>query len=186
MKPTTLLLFFITISIYTNAQNATPCAHKAGVFFSLEAFLSNTYSDSICLDNNNSKIKQGNNQLIILTSPAGKKTYKLAELIGYFDGKNKFKYFYDEKSEDAYFGYFKIEETKGLIIYSQWYIHGGPIFFYSKDFESPIKLLNKRNLEKDFTKEEFVKELNPLADMQNKKKVALQVNVVYEKFYGKK
>ena len=184
-KTITLFLYFLFISIILDSQTVIPCTHKAGVFFTSDAFMTNVYSDSICLDTKGCSIKSGNNQLIIINSPSGKKKYKLSELTGYSDGKNKYKYFYDEKNEDAYFGYFKIEEAKGIIIYSQWYIHGGPIFFYSKSFEGTIKLLNKKNLEKDFPKEDFIKELKSLADMQSKREVAMKVNDAYEKYFGK-
>ena len=72
------------------------------------------------------------------------KKYLPGEIYGYSDGENKFRFFFDDKNEGSPYGYFKMEENKELIIYSQWNLHGGTFYFYSKDCNSPIKDLLKK------------------------------------------
>lgn len=170
----------------TYAQESSACGHWAGVFFTSETFLTNTFSDSICMDKKGNAVWVGNNSIVNMDSESGKKKFKLGQLTGYHDGANKYKYFYDEKDEDGYFGYFKIEQSQTLIIYSQWYLHGGDIFFYSKGMEGAIRVLTKKNLQRDFANEDFIKEIKNLGNTERSREAALKVNEMVQKYFEKK
>lgn len=182
----TLLLFSLLISFQGKAEKDSVCITKAGVYTDFSAFSANTYSDSICLNTKGDKLKLGNNSIVKIQTINGyKKNYKLGEIYGYFDGKDKYRYYYDDKNEAGLLGYFKIESQKGIIIYSNWALHGGTTYYYSTELDTPLKTLNYKNLIRDFTNENFNKELRALKETSKKKESALQVSALYNKYYPK-
>ncbi len=180
----TLLFFSLLFSSLSFAQKDTSCSRRAGVYKNYSDFILNNFSDSICLNNKGDNIRLGNNSVIKMSSSAGdKKTYPLGEIFAYCDGKDKYRYFYDDKNEGGLLGYFKIENEKGIIIYSQWNLHGGTTYYFSKDFESPVKTLSKLNIERDYTNEDFIKEIKGLKELNKKRESALQLSSLYNKYY---
>lgn len=187
VKKNILILVFLCFYKLGITQNNFSCSKKAGVFKTASEFISNAFTDSICMDSKKGKIKPGNNSLLKMQSKSGvTKKYLPGEIYGYSDSENKFRFFSDDKSEAGPYGYFKMEGNSGLIIYSQWNLHGGTFYFYSKDFDSPIKELLKKNLDRDFPNEDFSKEIRIIKNMNKSKESALAIIGLFKKYYPPK
>ena len=181
-----IFLFLLQFSVLSFAQIDTSCKSKAGVYLNSVAFDSNTFTDSIFLNNKMDRITMGNNSIIKLNSKKnGQKRYEPGDIFGYSDGTNKYRFFYDDKNEGGPFGYFKLEEINGLLIYSQWALHGGTSYFYSKDLDSPIKELLKKNLDRDFPNEDFSREVLSLKNLNKNKEAVTKLKAIYLKYYSK-
>jgi hypothetical protein len=98
------------------------CRKKGGVFKTYQAYLQKQYDNSVCLDNKKNAIYSISSNKLVLRSEGNKSVFKHQDIYGYFDGESTYRYFINTGAKGAK-GYFRIEDTSGLIIYSQKHHH---------------------------------------------------------------
>ena len=158
------LLFFKISASFPQEQQSGECKKTGGIFKTSDAYIQNQYSGSVCLDNKRNAIKQGFSNKVVMKSDGNKLIINAGEIYGFFNGENAFRYF---KTKGSHYpkGYFKIEDTSGLIIYSQIHHHFRDIstkYYYSKGLNDSIMLLSINNLKSDFKNTDFIKWVNEL------------------------
>jgi len=150
MKNIIHLIVFNAVAVGAFAQNTGSC--YAGVYVNKNDFISNTLSYKI------NEYKKGDNfqftfpadlTLTLKISKADSTVkFKPGSIYGYYECGSICRYSPGTEwngQED----YYKIEEVKGLVIYSSVFISGAETF-YSLDLTAPIHRLTTTNLEKDF------------------------------------
>ena len=164
------------------------CVNNIKLYKSYEDYSKGKVLDSACLS------KQGNELekywgRIVLKKEKEKKKYSHGSLWGYQKGNDLFRYF-DKTTTFGTYGYHKIIDTAGLIIYSKKESGGYrmsstyKLYFYSKDLNSPLKKLTIKNLEADFPNPEFIAELKKLKKLSvTQADSNLKINDIYNKFY---
>ena len=93
-----------------------------------------------------------------IKTPDSTYTIEPGSIFGYFDGKDKYRYYYDGITSHG--GYYKIKEVGQFIIYEKVINHKatrgsklkGPVkhIYFSKEMNSPIKELNYANLTEEY------------------------------------
>jgi hypothetical protein len=164
----------------------TECKKWAGVYKTYSIYCQRQYSDSVCLDIKGNSINIGSLNKIIINSNGQKKIFNPGEIFGYFDGENTFRYF-ETSGAMSPSGFFLIKDTSGLIIYSQKqrsYKHSTTGYYYSKNLNDTIKILNVKNLVADFGNDPFVALVETLKNKNEEKARASirEINLIYQKY----
>ena len=177
-------LAFLFISISLTKGQPVECKKTGGIFKTHDSYIQNQYSDSVCLDNKKNTIKQVNSNKVVMKSNGNKLIINAGEIYGFFNGENAFRYFKIKGSHSPK-GYFKVEDTSGLIIYSQTHHHFRDIstkYYYSKGLNDSIRFLNINNLESDFKNADFIKWVKELRSLIDKDRNAFIINELYKKY----
>lgn len=186
MRNLLILLFaFLVFGFKINEKQPTECKKWGGVYKSLNTFLKKQLSDSVCIENKGNSVYEGLLNKIVIKIGKEKMTFNPGDIFAYSDGENNYRFFETTGAMSAY-GYFKIEDTSGLILYSQIhfsYRHSSTAYYYSKDLNTSIKLLTVSNLDKDFKNDEFISEIKKLKNITNKSGVSFEVNTLYKKHF---
>ncbi len=186
MKAILMLIFpFLFFCFSIDENQSSECEKWGGVYKTPNSYLKNQLSDSVCVSKKGNTIYQGSLNKIVIKSDNEKTTFNPGDIFAYFDGKNIYRYFETSGAMSPY-GYFKIEDTCGLTIYSQKhrsYRHSSTAYYYSKDVNAPLKLLTVSNIEKDFTKKEFIDEIKEIKNLTNKSGNTFEVNIIYKKHF---
>lgn len=154
MRYLLVLLFILPVNRFSHAQDADTC--HAGVYVTPDDFVHNRLSYKINSGKDGYKVDFLVPADLTLTvrviTPDS--TYKFApgSIYGFNDCGKIFRYFPEGGELNAQEDFYKIEEAKGLIIYSSVLISDGDIF-YSKDLTSPVHRLTFGNLKSDFSKD---------------------------------
>lgn len=180
------IVFIILMQEFGYTQTTDSCF--AGVYLDLTDFIQNKVTNKINVNKkgNDIKIKMTNIVKIITSDKVIK--YKVGSIYGYYLCGNKYRY--SSKSEiKAPEDFYKVEEIKGLIIYTSVF-WGGAEYFYSLNISSPIHRLNMNNLQKDFSENsEFISEIKKakLFDGLSTKndKSEFVINLIYDKILKK-
>ncbi len=178
------ILTFLHISFSYSQGHKVDCKKMGGVFKKYDSYLQNRYSDSVCLDNKRNSIYQGWSDKLIIKSEGKKSTFKPGEIYAYFDGEHTYRYF-DTTVGINPKGYFNIEDTSGLVIYSQKHYYFRQIstnYYYSKGLDDPIKLLDIENLRSDFNNTDFINWVNQLKSLNFKNGSVFLVNELYKRY----
>lgn len=164
MKKGLVLTLLITATQILPAQKNDPC--YAGVYLGKQDFLNNNLSYKIDKNVKGNKLDFSTpadmTLLLKIETQDSIVKFRPGEIYGYHDcGKS---YRYSPGTElNAQRDYYKILETRGLVIYSSLFLSGSEIF-YSVDLGSPIHRLTVKNLENDFSAQSrflaSVRELN--------------------------
>lgn len=176
-------ILFLCFSI--TEKQSTECKKWGGVYKTPNSYLQKQLSDSVCLAQKGNSIYQGSLNKIVIKSGKEKSTFNPGDIFAYFDGENSYRYFETTGAMSPY-GYFKIEDTLGLTIYSQKhrsYRHSSTAYYYSKDINSTIKLLTVSNLEQDFKNDEFINEIKKLKNLTDKSGDTFEINIAYKKHF---
>lgn len=183
------LFFLVLLSpfIAVSQVNATTenCVEKIKLYTTYQDFRSSTTTDSVCLSVKNNKFSVFYNKLT-LKDGGKKRKYAHGSLWAYQRGDDVYRYF-DEATTFGTYGYHKILDQSGLIIYSKKESCGYRMsstctyYFYSKDLQSPLKKLNLKNLKKDFPNASFIAEAEKLEELteRDEKSGNFKINNVY-------
>ncbi|MCC7333223.1 MAG: hypothetical protein IT232_11525 [Flavobacteriales bacterium] len=186
MRNISILLFaFLVFGFSITEKQPTECKKWGGVYKSPDSYLKKQLSDSVCIENKGNSVYEGLLNKIVIKTGKEKITFNPGDIFAYSDGANIYRYFETTGAMSAY-GYFKIEDTLGLIIYSQIhrsYRHSSTAYYYSKDINASIKLLTVSNLEQDFKNDEFINEIKKLKNITDKSGVTFEVNISYRKHF---
>ena len=186
MRNISILLFaFFVFGFSVIEKQPTECKKWGGVYKSPNSYLQKQLSDSVCIENKGNSIYEGVLNKIVIKTGKEKMIFNPGVIFAYSDGENIFRYFETTGAMSAY-GYFKIEDTLGLIIYSQKhhsYRHSSTAYYYSKEINASIKLLTISNLEQDFKNDEFIKEIKKLKNLTSKFDETIAINIVYKKHF---
>jgi hypothetical protein len=179
---------FILATNIVLAQNNDSC--YTGVYLNKEDFLKNHLSYRINQANKHEKLLFTFPADLTLTLKIVKHDsvmkFKPGSIYGYFECGDVYRYSPGTEL-NALEDYYKIEDVKGLILYSSLFLSGKETF-YSLDLTSPIHRLTKINLEKDFKDyPQFIKAIKKphknfkgdLATRDNKG--AFVINKIYRK-----
>lgn len=179
-----ILAFLFLCFSFTEKQPAE-CKKWGGIYKTSNSYLQKQPSDSVCLEQKGNSIYQGSLNKIVIKSGKEKTTFNPGDVFAYFDGDNTYRYFETTGVMSPY-GYFKIEDTLGLTIYSQKhrsYRHSSTVHYYSKDINSTIKLLTVSNLEQDFKNEDFINDIKKLKTLTEMSGDTFEVNIAYKKHF---
>jgi len=177
----TLLFLCFTIA----QKQPSECKKWGGIYKTIDSYLQKQLSDSVCMEQKGNSIYQSSLNKIVIKSGKEKLTFNPGDIFAYFDGENVYRYFETSVAMSAY-GYFKIEDTLGLVIYSQKhrnYRHSLTVYYYSKDINASIKLLTVSNLEQDFKNDSFITEIKKIKNLADKSGNTFEVNRVYKKHF---
>lgn len=175
-----LLLMCLPVSYGQSAR----CKKIGGIYKSSDSYIQNHCSDTVCLDKKKNYIHEGFSNKVVIRADGIKSTLKGSEVYGYFDGNNTFRYFKTNEIKGPK-GYFKIEDTSGLVIYSQinhYFRHSSISYFYSKGLNDPIKILDIKNLTSDFNNIDFINWVKELKSLNQKIDDIFLVNELYHRF----
>lgn len=139
----------------------------AGVYATKEDFLKNHLSYKINKDVNGNKFEFSIPADLTLTikivMQGSVVRFKPGSVYGYSECGRIFRY-YSGPELNVQEDYYKIEEAKGIVIYSSAFISGNEIF-YSLDLTSPIHRLTMKNIENDFSNyPEFLSSIKKMRD----------------------
>lgn len=183
-----ILFSILLIPLIGISQDETKCSKQGGVYLTAKDFANNTFTDSICLDNEKNKIVlRGPGNTIVIISENEKRKYDEGKIYGFSDGEKKYRYYYDGAFSS--FGYYSIADTNGLIIYHSRGTSltpksfGSDYYYYSIGYDSPMKSLTLKNLKKDFDNKEFIKEVEALKNLGEKMEDDFKINVLYKKYF---
>jgi hypothetical protein len=183
-----ILFSILLIPLIGISQDETKCSKQGGVYLTAKDFANNTFTDSICLDNEKNKIVlRGPGNTIVIISENEKRKYDEGKIYGFSDGEKKYRYYYDGAFSS--FGYYSIADTNGLIIYYKRSYDPAivpipsDVYFYSIGYDSPMKSLTLKNLKKDFDNKEFIKEVEALKDLGEKIEDDFKINDLYKKYF---
>ena len=190
MKKHALILLFLFFTPRIYCQNKDSCS--AGVYVTKEDLIRNRLSH---------KVDKGAKGFdfgfptpadlrleIKITKPDTTLRFKPGQIYGYQECGKVFRYSPGNEllvSED----YYRIEEIKGLVIYTSAF-NSGNEYFYSLDLGSKIHRLSIKNIEEDFRNEppfvESVKELNKKGERGNIEKRNEKGDFLINKLYQEK
>ncbi len=177
MKKQLLFSTFLLFSLGGIAQKTDSC--YSGVYLTKEDFLRNRLSHRI-----NESVK---GEKLAFTFPADLTLtvkivdkdsifkFKPGEIYGYRQCNDVFR-FYPGAELSVQEDFYKIEDIKGLILYSSSFYIAGDELFYSVDLSSPIHRLTYRMLKKQFK--------NSPAFLQALKKIKSDVRIHNEEGYA--
>jgi hypothetical protein len=124
-------------------------SQNGGLFLSADDFQKRAYSVEV----GDGTISIGSSNAIVVKDENGKKKYPFESVVGYSYKGELFRA-YGKKSTFGNYGYFKVEDQSGLIIYSHpvYVPKSGVVqaYYYSLSTFDPIKELNRKNLMQDF------------------------------------
>lgn len=90
---------------------------------------------------------------LIIESPKGMQIFDFGELYGYRSGFHYYRAF-GKKGIFHHYGYYKVIDTAGLVLYSRKVYHrkGGPAinYFFSKSISGPVRMLTLHELRKAY------------------------------------
>ncbi|OJV55613.1 Uncharacterised protein [Sphingobacterium thalpophilum] len=185
------ILFVLLLNpllLFSQTKAGGNCIESIKLYTSFKNYENNQANDSICLSGKSKKFSIFYNKLV-LKDGQNKRKYAHGSLWGYQKGNDLFRYF-DKTTTFGTYGYHKIIDTAGLIIYSKKESGGYrmsstyKLYFYSKDLNSPLKKLTIKNLEADFPNPEFIAELKKLKKLSvTQADSNLKINDIYNKFY---
>jgi hypothetical protein len=183
-----VFILFVSAAFYINCSlsngQSVECIKTGGIFKTTGSYFHNQYSDSVCLDNKKNSIHKGYSYNLVIRADGNKTTFKCNEIYGYYDGKDTYRYFKTNGIKGPK-GYFKIEDTSGLIIYSQihyYFRHRSIDYYYSKGLGDPINILDIKSLKSDFDNTDFFKWANELKTLNQKNGSVFFVNELYKKY----
>jgi len=165
----------ISVSGFSQGSNCV----GAGVYFTYDDFVNNKLSHTVNFNQQGSKFKFAfpnwyRKVKIKIVSPDTTKywqrsviKFKPGSIYGYYRYGKKFRY-YETKGIFSPLGYFEVvKEMDGLVVYKQYMQHhhrGDYHYYYSIDFKSAVKLMNKKNLVVDISnfsnKQKFIEVVN--------------------------
>ncbi|MCT4317804.1 hypothetical protein CMT34_17435 [Elizabethkingia anophelis] len=187
----TFKIFFIVLLsplLGLSQSKGANCLEAATIYQSYRDYLNGRPVDSTCLSNKGNNISIFYNKLTLKDGKL-KRKYKHGSLWGYKKGNDVFRY-YDKASTFGTYGYHKIIDQNGLVIYSKKESGGYrmsstyTVHFYSKDLDSPLKKLTIKNLKTDFPDPSFIAELEKLKSLTEKDDNAgFEINNIYRKYY---
>jgi hypothetical protein len=184
---TAFLMFIASISGFSQAdKNNITCNNIDGVYLTATDFISNTFSDSLCVDYKKNRLVIGWAGEVKLKEDSIKRVYKFDAVFGYTTLGKKYRLKKGVNGSYNYKGIFKVVDTNGLIIYNQKHVgHVGYRYFYSKGINGKIKLLRLRYLKKDFpNQKEFLTQVkNYRSDLWRKNKNQItKINELFGKY----
>jgi hypothetical protein len=181
MRTIYILIFaFLVFGFSIVEKYPTECKKWGGVYLSSNSYLQKQLSDSVCVADKRVCVYEGTLNKIVIKTGKEKRIFNPGEIFAYSDGENIYRYFQTSETMSPY-GYFKIEDTSGLIIYSQKhfsYRHSSTGYYYSESINGLIKILNIKNLETDFANLTFVAEVKSLVEsLKNKSTEKAMVSI---------
>ncbi len=124
-------------------------SQSGGLFLSAADFQKHVYSVEVA----DGTISIGSSNAIVVKDENGKKKYPFESVVGYSYNGELFRA-YGKKSTFGNYGYFKVEDQSGVVIYSHpvYVPKTGVVqaYYYSLSVFDPIKELNRKNLMQDF------------------------------------
>lgn len=181
-----MLRIFITFFLCTGSIFSQPESDSSAtirLFKDYQDYLAASPLDTISLEEGN-KLSIGYNTLVIKQGNQ-KRKYNHGSLWGY-QNENDLYRFYDQGTAFGLYGYYKVIDQDGLVLYSKKESGGYRMsstyvnYYYSKDLTSPIKKLSIKNLKMDFLNLAFIAEIKGL---ENLEKDSGEINKIYRKYY---
>jgi hypothetical protein len=133
------------------AQKSPP-AMASGIYLTAQDFRENKLSSHAVTDSRNSLHQHSDN--VILVRDGKKSKLSFGKLSGFYKDGFRYRAHGSRKRLFSTYGYYKIIDESGLIIYSKYsapHKSGGRMwYYYSVSIDSPIKSLTPANLQKDF------------------------------------
>jgi hypothetical protein len=186
MRNISILIFaFLAFGFSITEKKPAECKKWGGVYKSPSSYLQKQLSDSVCIENKGNSIYEGILNKIVIKNGKEKMIFKPGDIFAYSDGENIYRYFETTGAMSPY-GYFKIEDTLGLIIYSQIhrsYRHSSRGYYYSVGINDSIKILSVSNLEQDFKNDEFISEIKKLKNLTDKSGDSFEVNIAFKRHF---
>jgi len=156
-----IILFLLMVGFSGQAQHATVNVYRTANEFQnnipSQSFEVHTYPDAVTVDNNST---------LIIKASDRQYRFEFGELFGYSLDSNRYR-LYGNKSPLEFYGYYKIIDESGLLVYVrkiQRY-KGGPglTYFFSKDLQAPVRMLTLRELKKEFPDQpDFIEKVKPV------------------------
>jgi len=145
-----LLCPLITVSAFS--QHSDKEVLTNGIFVTDQDLANNKVSDQIQTDDLNTVVVNLDNKVLLIRR-GFEQAYKFGTLSGYYKDGYRYRAF-GKKSWRGTYGYFKVLDDSGLVIYSKRshnHKTGGKTFYYySKALDAPVRKLTAKNLRKDF------------------------------------
>lgn len=159
-----LILCCVLVSNSTFIKGQASESNTSGVYLTQEDFIANNIYH-LAKNDDKTFVKIGSNESLVVYRGPEKAKFKFREVFGYVDKGERYRKFGEIKFFTEY-GYAKILDDRGLILYSAMYAShkvGRIHYFYSLSKDSPIKYFSKRNLKKDFANNtEFLQAIEKL------------------------
>lgn len=181
------LILLIPIFTFSQVKDVVKCNEGIKLYKSFIDYSNNISIDSICVSDKRQKFSIFYNKLT-LKEGQQKRKYANGSLWGYKRGNVTFRYF-DKGTTFGTYGYHKVIDHQGLIIYSK-YERGGykvpshTYYFYSKDLNTPLERLTLKNIERDFPDSLFTIEVKKLVSLIELDSIGgLRINRIYNKYY---
>ncbi len=165
IKPKTiaLLLTFFMVSAGSIAQAQTI---QVSVFKTEKQFLENSPAEIFEVKNHSEALIVDRHSKLIIRSTSGVHEFEYGELYGYAKGNDYYRAF-GKKGAINFFGYYKIIDQEGLIVYSRTIHHGkggvGLNYFFSTSITEPVRMLTLHELKKAYSSNpSFIKNVKPV------------------------
>lgn len=182
------VLLLNPLVLLSQTKAAENCIESIKLYTTYKNYENNQTNDSICLSGKSKKFSIFYNKLV-LKDGQNKRKYAHGSLWGYQKGNDLFRYF-DKNATFGTYGYHKVIDTEGLIIYSKKESGGYRmsstynVYFYSNDLNSPLKKLTVKNLEADYPNPDFINGLKNLKSLPDKGiNSNTMINDIYNRFY---
>jgi len=163
-------LIFLILLIQQSVFAQNPAPGYSGVYLTKADFIANHLSYQVNTHAPGCKLEfppiADWALTIRIVTPESVNKFKAGSVYGYYDNGKVYRF---AASGDIYVpeDFYRIEEDKGLVIYSPEF-NGGNEYYYSRTLTSPIHRLNMKNLKRDFKSQpEFINAAKSL----NKKEV---------------
>lgn len=140
-----------------------------GIFVTPQDLATTNVLEANKTDNLNNVVVNLDKNVLLIRSGFERK-YKFGTLSGYY--KDGYRYrAYGKQSIFATFGYYKVLDDAGLIVYSKRSSNnksgGKTFYYYSTSLDAPLRKLTKANLKKDFAQDTaFVEAASDALDNQ--------------------
>ena len=160
-----LLSFLILITLGVSTATAQSQTATVGIYITESQFLNNTPSQVFEVENLMTDVDLSLFQKLTIRSTDGLHELEYGSLYGYKLGRGRFRAYGKKGGFDEY-GYYKIIDDSGVVIYSRM-IHPhktdtGPTYYFSKNLHDPIKLFTFHEFKKAYSNNpQFLDKIKP-------------------------
>jgi hypothetical protein len=153
------LLIFCAVKLHSQDKDL-PIG--SGVYLTEQDFSNNVLTDYSLTDDENYLVERFSKKVEVSRNGI-KRVYRFGAIYGYLKDGIKYRSYGSSTKFFSDYGYYKVIDDSGLIIYakkSSGHKSGGRLwYYYSNSLTSPLKLISKRNLRKDFNDRPYFLEL---------------------------
>jgi len=161
-KQVLFLVGLLTISMASTAQAQTATVN---IFKTEEQFLNNIPAQTFEVTTDAQQVKPDQHADLTIVSTTGTHLFEYGTLYGYTKGADRYRT-YGKRGMFTWFGYYKIVDEGGIVVYSRKIYHrkGGTAvnYFFGTSITGPIKMLTMHELKKAYVDNpEFIEMVKP-------------------------